>query len=44
MIKAIVRNTYGSADILELREIDKPVPKDDELLLKAHAAFAGMEI
>ena len=37
-MKAIFRATYGSADILELREIDKPVPKDDELLLKVHAA------
>jgi NADPH:quinone reductase-like Zn-dependent oxidoreductase len=37
-MKAIFRDTYGSADILELREIDKPVPKDDELLLKVHAA------
>jgi NADPH:quinone reductase-like Zn-dependent oxidoreductase len=37
-MKAIFRTIYGSADILELREIDKPVPKDDELLLKVHAA------
>ena len=37
-MKAIFRDAYGSADILELREIDKPVPKDDQLLLKVHAA------
>jgi NADPH:quinone reductase-like Zn-dependent oxidoreductase len=37
-MKAIFRTTYGSADILELREIDKPLPRDDELLLKVHAA------
>jgi NADPH:quinone reductase-like Zn-dependent oxidoreductase len=37
-MKAIFRTTYGSADILESREIGKPVPKDDELLLKVHAA------
>jgi len=37
-MKAIFRTSYGSADILELKEIDKPVPKDDELLLKVHAA------
>jgi NADPH:quinone reductase-like Zn-dependent oxidoreductase len=37
-MKAIFRTTYGSADILELTEIDKPVPKDDELLLKVCAA------
>jgi NADPH:quinone reductase-like Zn-dependent oxidoreductase len=37
-MKAMFRTIYGSADILELREIDKPIPKDDELLLKVHAA------
>jgi NADPH:quinone reductase-like Zn-dependent oxidoreductase len=37
-VKAIFRTVYGSADILELREIDKPVPEDDELLLRVHAA------
>ena len=37
-MKAISRNTYGSADVLELREIDKPVPKDNQLLLKVCAA------
>ena len=37
-MKAIFRDAYGSADVLELREIDKPVPKDDGLLLKVHAA------
>ena len=37
-MKAIFRDAYGSADILGLREVDKPVPKDDQLLLKVHAA------
>jgi len=37
-MKAIFRTTYGSADVLELREVDKPVPNDDGLLLKVHAA------
>src|SRR3712207_1251836 len=37
-MKAIVRDTYGSPDVLELREIDKPVVKDDEVLVRVHAA------
>lgn len=37
-MKAIYRTTYGSADVFELKEIDTPVPKDDQLLLKLHAA------
>jgi NADPH:quinone reductase-like Zn-dependent oxidoreductase len=37
-VKAIVRDTYGSPDILELTDIDKPEPADDEVLLRVHAA------
>jgi NADPH:quinone reductase-like Zn-dependent oxidoreductase len=37
-MKAIVQDTYGSADVLELREIDQPVPTDDEVLVRVHAA------
>ena len=37
-MKAIVRTKYGSPDILELREIDKPIPKDKQVLIKVHAA------
>src|SRR5688572_2196699 len=37
-MKAIVRYTYGSADALELRDIDKPVIADDEVLVRVHAA------
>ena len=37
-MRAIVRNRYGSADVLRLEEVPKPVPKDDEVLVKVQAA------
>jgi NADPH:quinone reductase-like Zn-dependent oxidoreductase len=37
-MQAIVQDTYGSMEVLELRDIDKPVPKDDEVLVRVHAA------
>jgi NADPH:quinone reductase-like Zn-dependent oxidoreductase len=37
-MKAMVQDTYGSADILELRDIDKPEIADDEVLVRVHAA------
>src|SRR5215216_4555457 len=37
-MKAIVQDTYGSPDVLRLREIDKPVVGDDDVLVRVHAA------
>ena len=37
-MKAIVQDTYGPSDVLELREIDKPLAADDEVLVRVHAA------
>jgi len=37
-MKAIVQNAYGSPAVLELREIDKPVVKDNGVLVRVHAA------
>jgi NADPH:quinone reductase-like Zn-dependent oxidoreductase len=37
-VKAIVRDRYGSPDVLELTDIDKPEPADEEVLLRVHAA------
>lgn len=37
-MKAIVQDTYGSTDVLELRDIDKPETADGEVLLRVHAA------
>ena len=36
-MKAIVCTKYGSPDVLELRNVDKPVPRDNEVLIKVHA-------
>ena len=37
-MKAIVRERYGSPDVLELRDVDKPVLDDDSVLVKVRAA------
>jgi NADPH:quinone reductase-like Zn-dependent oxidoreductase len=37
-MKAIVQDTYGSTDVLELRDIDRPEIADDEVLVHVHAA------
>jgi len=37
-MKAIVQDTYGSADVLTFADIDRPVPTDNEVLIRVHAA------
>lgn len=37
-MRAIVQTGYGSPDVLELRDIDRPVPGDDGVLVKVRAA------
>ncbi len=37
-MKAIVHERYGRPDVLELREVDKPVIEDDQVLVRVHAA------
>ena len=37
-MKAIVYHEHGSADVLKLEDVEKPVPKDDQVLIKVRAA------
>ena len=37
-MKAIVYHSYGSADLLKCEDIAKPIPKDDQVLIKVRAA------
>ncbi len=43
-MKAIVQDRYGPADVLELREIDKPVAGDDDVLVRVRAASVHADV
>jgi NADPH:quinone reductase-like Zn-dependent oxidoreductase len=43
-MKAIIQNRYGSADVLELREIDEPVAGADQMLVRVRAASIHADV
>jgi NADPH:quinone reductase-like Zn-dependent oxidoreductase len=43
-LKAIVQDVYGPADVLELRDVDRPAPGAGEVLIRVHAAGAGPDV
>jgi NADPH:quinone reductase-like Zn-dependent oxidoreductase len=43
-MKAIVQDRYGSADVLALREIDRPTAKDDEVLVSVRATSVHPDV
>ncbi len=43
-MKAIVQDRYGSPDVLELREVERPTAEDDEVLVRVRAASVHADV
>ena len=41
-IKAIIQDSYGSPDVLKLEDVEKPVPSENEVLVRVRAAAVNI--
>src|SRR5512139_3599853 len=41
-MKAVVYTEYGTPDVLQIKEVDQPVPGDNEILVRVHAATVNI--
>jgi NADPH:quinone reductase-like Zn-dependent oxidoreductase len=44
MMEAIVQSRYGSSDVLELREVDQPAVREDQMLVRVRAASVHADV